>query len=605
MIASGLPVVGCAEANWTRGAALSADPGDPAVFRDPRQGRLAGRRRGLCRAAGRAGPASGARSAEAPSSARRRRGFCGCRPTASTRCVRCREMGMDSLMAVELRLALESRLRRRSAADVVGRGNERQLDRRAARRRARRQGKERRNRRTGRRATRAADEGGEADGRSCRGRHAAAETGCGGIARWPPGATFSDCRRRPRRACWKRSRRRRCGWRGVPAAALHRQSPSAASRLDVAELEGYREIRMIREAAAFLGIADPFFRVHQGIAGGRNGDRRRTYINFASYNYIGLNGHPRIAAAAKAAIDRYGTSVSASRPVSGERPVHRELEQALARIHGAEDSIVFVGGHSTNVTVIGHLLGPQRRHRPRCADPQQHRPGGDAVRGAAGAVSPISITEAADRLLGEARSRNGHALLVVEGHYSMDGDVPDLPAFIAVARRHRAWLMVDEAHALGVLGPRGFGIGRPFRHRSGRGRHLDGDAEQEPGFVRRLHRRAGRSDRLSEAGGAGLCVLGRDGAGGGGGGARGTRNPGARAGAGAPAQRARRRCFCGSRARAGSMSAARSARPSCRSSPAARSAPRGWRRRCSGAASTSSRSSIRRCRSGPRGCGSS
>ena len=65
--------------------------------------------------------------------------------------------------------------------------------------------------------------------------------------------------------------------------------------------------------------------------------------------------------------------------------------------------------------------------------------------------------EAADKALAEARPRHGRALLVIEGHYSMDGDVPDLAAFVAVARRHRAWLMVDEAHALGVLGPRGFG----------------------------------------------------------------------------------------------------------------------------------------------------
>ncbi|HYU12413.1 MAG TPA: aminotransferase class I/II-fold pyridoxal phosphate-dependent enzyme, partial [Stellaceae bacterium] len=132
---------------------------------------------------------------------------------------------------------------------------------------------------------------------------------------------------------------------------------AASARLDVSELESYREIRMIEEAAEYLGIADPFFREHQGIAGAETLIGNRSYINFASYNYIGLNGDPRVTAAAKAAIDRYGTSVSASRPVSGERPIHRELEQALARIHGAEDSIALVGGHSTNVTVIGHLLG--------------------------------------------------------------------------------------------------------------------------------------------------------------------------------------------------------------------------------------------------------
>src|SRR5579863_7523939 len=234
-----------------------------------------------------------------------------------------------------------------------------------------------------------------------------------------------------------------------------------AARLDVADLESYREIRMIEQAADYLGIDDPFFRVHEGIAGAETLIGNRSYINFASYNYIGLNGDPRIAAAAKAAIDRYGTSVSASRPVSGERPIHRELERALARLHGTEDSIALVGGHSTNVTVIGHLLG---RNDVIVHDALIHNSivQGAMLSGARRVPFRHLDHQAADRLLGEARSRNGHALLVVEGHYSMDGDVPDLPAFVEVARRHRAWLMVDEAHALGVLGPRGFGSADHF-----------------------------------------------------------------------------------------------------------------------------------------------
>src|SRR5205085_11028884 len=145
------------------------------------------------------------------------------------------------------------------------------------------------------------------------------------------------------------------------AARARSADPTAnggtAGRLDISQLESYREIRLIQEAAEYLGIGDPFFRVHEGVAGAETVIDGQTCVNFASYNYIGLNGDPRIAAASKAAIDRYGTSVSASRPVSGERPIHRELEQALARIHGADDSIALVSGHATNVTVIGHLLG--------------------------------------------------------------------------------------------------------------------------------------------------------------------------------------------------------------------------------------------------------
>src|SRR5271167_399778 len=239
------------------------------------------------------------------------------------------------------------------------------------------------------------------------------------------------------------------------------ENDDGAPRLDVSKLEGFREIRMIREAADFLGISDPFFRVHEGIAGAETTIEGRSFINFASYNYIGLNGHPDIVSAARAAMDRYGTSVSASRPVSGERPVHRDLERALARLHGAEDSLVLVGGHSTNVTVIGHLLG---RDDVVVHDALIHNSivQGAILSGARRVPFPHLDHEAADRLLRETRPRGGHALLVIEGQYSMDGDVPDLPAFIAAARRNRAWLMVDEAHALGVLGPRGFGTADRF-----------------------------------------------------------------------------------------------------------------------------------------------
>ena len=252
----------------------------------------------------------------------------------------------------------------------------------------------------------------------------------------------------------------------LASAAAARPAPAAAgsggaagsgsSRLDVAELEASRDIRVIAETADYLGISDPFFRLHEGIAGAETAIDGRSYINFATYNYIGVNGDPRIAAAAKAAIDRYGTSVSASRMVSGERPIHRELERALARIHGVEDSVAMVGGHSTNVTVIGHLLG---RNDLIVHDALIHNSivQGAILSGARRVPFRHLDPEAADKVLADGRPRQGHALIVIEGHYSMDGDVPDLAAFVAVARRHRAWLMVDDAHAMGVLGPRGFG----------------------------------------------------------------------------------------------------------------------------------------------------
>ena len=84
----------------------------------------------------------------------------------------------------------------------------------------------------------------------------------------------------------------------------------------------------------------------------------RRYVNFASYDYLGLNQHPAVAQAAKAAIERFGTSVSASRIVAGERPLHRELETALAEFYGVEAAVTFVSGHATNVSTIGTLMTP-------------------------------------------------------------------------------------------------------------------------------------------------------------------------------------------------------------------------------------------------------
>ena len=228
-------------------------------------------------------------------------------------------------------------------------------------------------------------------------------------------------------------------------------------RLDPTQLAGYREMRVIEAAAAGLGIADPFFRVHDGIAGAETAIDGRRIANFASYDYLGLNGDPRVVEAAKAAIDRYGTTVSASRMVAGERAIHRELEAELARLYGVEDALALVGGHATNVSLIGALLGPGDLI---VHDALVHNSivEGARLSGARRAAFRHLDPEAADKTLREARPRCEKALIVIEGHYSMDGDVPELAAFVALARRHRAWLMVDEAHALGVLGQRGFGL---------------------------------------------------------------------------------------------------------------------------------------------------
>ncbi|WP_135467599.1 aminotransferase class I/II-fold pyridoxal phosphate-dependent enzyme [Crenalkalicoccus roseus] len=234
-------------------------------------------------------------------------------------------------------------------------------------------------------------------------------------------------------------------------------APAASPGRDLSTLPGAAEIAMMREAGAALGLESPYFRPHEGIAGARSVIGGRECLNFASYNYLGLNGDPRVAAAAKAAIDRHGVSASASRLASGERPVHGALEAALAAHHGAEACLALVSGHATNVTVIGQLLGPRDLI---LHDALIHNSVAEGARlaGARRVAFPHNDWRAAERELAAQRRRHGRALLVIEGHYSMDGDVPDLARFVEIAERHDALLMVDEAHSLGVLGPTGQGV---------------------------------------------------------------------------------------------------------------------------------------------------
>ena len=113
------------------------------------------------------------------------------------------------------------------------------------------------------------------------------------------------------------------------------------------------------EAAARKGIGNPFFLPHDGVAGATTTIRGEQFINYSSYNYLGLCGHPELTEAVHRAVAQYGTSASASRLVSGERPIQRELEAELAELHGVEDCVVFVSGHATNVSTVGQLLGPR------------------------------------------------------------------------------------------------------------------------------------------------------------------------------------------------------------------------------------------------------
>jgi 8-amino-7-oxononanoate synthase len=246
----------------------------------------------------------------------------------------------------------------------------------------------------------------------------------------------------------------------IDGCSAHADSiPDSWCRFDLHP--NYQQLRILSEGAEKLGVGNPFFRVHDGLAGGTTVIGGETFTNFSSYNYLGLAGHPDVNSAAKTAIDRYGTSASASRLVSGERPIHRELEQAIAAAHGVDDSVVFVSGHATNVSTIGHLFGPKDLI---VHDELIHNSAliGSQLSGARRMPFAHNDWEALDRLLTQCRLQYERVLIVIEGLYSMDGDIPDVPRFVEIKRRHRAFLMIDEAHSFGVVGRGGRGVQEYF-----------------------------------------------------------------------------------------------------------------------------------------------
>ena len=215
------------------------------------------------------------------------------------------------------------------------------------------------------------------------------------------------------------------------------------------------------EIAQNTGVSNPFFTVHEGVTNDRTTIDGKEYINFCSYNYLGMSGEERVTEAARQAVAQFGTSVSASRLVSGEKTLHGQLESAIANFIGTETSIVFVGGHSTNETVIGHLFGSGDLilHDSLCHNSILQ---GAILSGARRRPFPHDDWQECNRILEEVRHEYRRVLIVIEGVYSMDGDFSNLPKYVDIKKRHKAYLMVDEAHSIGTMGLHGRGMAEHF-----------------------------------------------------------------------------------------------------------------------------------------------
>ena len=244
------------------------------------------------------------------------------------------------------------------------------------------------------------------------------------------------------------------------AAAEQTATPAeneSERKSDVDDFAGYRALRRRIEDLNASGQDIPFFAPRDGVSHSVIRREGASLISFSGYNYLGLNGHPAVTAAAKNAIDKYGTSASASRIVAGQIELHGELEQKLAKFLGTDDALIFISGYLTNVSVISHLLA-----RPDAViyDSGAHNSiiTGARLSGAKTFTYENGNWDELNALLERERGNFRRGLIVAEGVYSMDGQILDLAKLAEIKKKHDMLLMVDEAHSFGIVGKTGRGV---------------------------------------------------------------------------------------------------------------------------------------------------
>jgi 8-amino-7-oxononanoate synthase len=205
----------------------------------------------------------------------------------------------------------------------------------------------------------------------------------------------------------------------------------------------------------------PYFRLIEGEAGPVVEVEGKERVMLGSNNYLGLTGDPRVKEAARQALETYGTGLTGSRLLNGTTPLHQELEREIAEWMGTGDAIVFTTGYQANVGCLSTLLAPGDTV---ICDSGDHASIMDGVMMSRARLRPFrhNRLDKLAQMLERAAGDGGGVLVVVDGVYSMEGDVCDLPPIVELCQKHGARLMVDEAHGVGVLGARGAGACEAF-----------------------------------------------------------------------------------------------------------------------------------------------
>ncbi|MEY3206440.1 MAG: hypothetical protein RLZZ21_2771 [Planctomycetota bacterium] len=242
-------------------------------------------------------------------------------------------------------------------------------------------------------------------------------------------------------------------------AAARRPLTPQPARMPAAD-DPFPECRALEDRLAGLaaaGLDNPFLLANESVQGRLARIAGQEVVSYTSFDYLGLAGHPDVARAAKEAIDRFGCSASASRMVGGNNSILESLDQELAAFIGAERAVVFPCGYGTNASLFGHLFGAEDLILYDELAHNSIMQGATASQAGKRSFRHNDYRQL-DGLLRDLRGQYRRVVVAIEGVYSMDGDYPDLPAFIEVKKRHDAMLYVDEAHSIGTMGPGGRGI---------------------------------------------------------------------------------------------------------------------------------------------------
>jgi len=224
-----------------------------------------------------------------------------------------------------------------------------------------------------------------------------------------------------------------------------------------------RRIKALTDRVSYVKANDLYFYnqpIDEILPGMRVRVRGREMGMYASYSYLGLINHPRINEAAKKAVDKFGTGTNGVRSLAGTLTIHTELEETIANFKHTEAAITYSSGYATNLTVVSTLMG---RGDYVFSDKLNHASivDGCLMSGAEFRRFRHNDMEHLEGLLKNAPA-DVAKLVIADSVFSMDGDIIDLPKMVELCKKYNAWLMIDEAHSVGVLGEKGTGIEEYF-----------------------------------------------------------------------------------------------------------------------------------------------